>query len=125
MPKQSTAQVEQGHAHYFREGYNQSGNYCSCGAIQVSAEEYQHRIDAWNSYFSLIKDTPACQDFLELKRVWPHLDLMEPVLKRVRGRGHWGVNEYGDRVWEVDEVQFADKPHFPDPSTWNRYEVII
>jgi hypothetical protein len=110
MPaRQSTAQIEEQHQHLFRTGYREGEQYCQCGALKVSLEEYQRRISEWNNYFDLVRTTDSYQDFKKMKEIMWTQDNPEKVelLRRVKER--------------LEKDDYLSRPSFPDPTTWNKY----
>lgn len=110
MPvRQSPTKTEEVHQHYFVQGYNQDERYCKCGALKISLEEYQRRIDEWDNYFSLVKTTDSYQDYMKIKKLGWEKDNPEKVelMKRIKQR--------------LEKNDYLSKPGFPDPTTWSKY----
>lgn len=118
-----TKQDKQDHTHYWVTGNDFSSEKCNCGHIRVSPIEYEMRKKAWENYFELVKTTPSYLDHQEMKKLFKAKDTekMKVLVEKIKQRTHVVIDEYGDETIELDDP--LPKPQFPDPTTWNKYEV--
>lgn len=113
------------HKHLFELWTEKHSKICRCGKRFITSDEYDRRKAEWDNYFELSRNTPAGKNFGELREAFKSYmktknqsfkEKINEILKEVSSRGHWGKNEYGDKIWVVDKTEFTDhKPSFPDP----------
>jgi hypothetical protein len=133
MPSKQAQTEKTAHIHRWTNDHQDlSYRLCACGSILISYEEKERRIKEWENYDELSMTTGAYRDYLEMRgivKVWdknyPDEDLKarkDAIDARIMERNNLVENEWGDMVLEPKDPM--PKPHFPDPRTWKKYEVV-
>lgn len=112
------------HHHLWQSGYNDSEQKCGCGEILVSQQEYDRRSAIWLKYYEDVRGTRAYKRYAEQREAFLRNDMA--TVKRLgleaRSQLTKRVNEDGYEEW-YQPVLELEKPHFPDPGSWNHYVV--
>lgn len=115
------------HTHTFtRRQMDLSAEYCTCGAVLISNEEYDRRVAEWDSYFEIVATTESYRDYQEMTIAFKNND--RPQIAEVLARVKQRVEQVDDGVtpdenWRYHKMDYLAKPDFPDPRTWGRYVV--
>lgn len=77
MPRLGKVQEVFKHNHHFVEGYDASEMVCSdptCKARLLSNEEYNRRVEEWESYYAMCRTTPHYFVFKEMSEAFKRHD---------------------------------------------------
>lgn len=89
----------------------------SCRTLKVTAEEFKHRTEAWNSYLDLTRTSDAYRDFMEMKEAYFASDekRIKEILARVSKRTKLETDEAGNNEFSHMVSEYMPMPEFPDP----------
>jgi len=116
MSKKTARQEKTEHSHTWVSSSNDSEKRCGdleCGAILVSEQELLRRRKEWELYYKKVLHTHAYRRFHQQRIAFKLGDVVfvnECTIQAKKDLDNKLSNE-------------VEKPHFPDPSTWNKYEL--
>lgn len=100
------------HVHIWKDSYNPSEKVCACGLILVAEKELLRREKEWIDYFKKVRETHAFKRFQQQR-----ITFLLGDIGFVKGAALQAKKDLEKKV--PNEIE---KLHFPDPSTWNKYE---
>ena len=98
------------HHHQWVSSQNLSEKICSCGCVLISEQEFERRKKEWLDYFKLVDDSHAYKRFQQQMIAFDLGDV-----QFVKGCAEQARRDL------VNKTDWIPKPHFPDPTTWQKY----
>ncbi len=129
MPRKQKEEKQE-HIHHWEKDYNESEVHCRCGFIKISKREAELRAKEWDEYFAKVRDSDAYGDYQLMNLAYKEKNkpLIKEIMQRIKERNHWEEESYETSKGIITTKNLVPnnpipKPHFPDPTTWNKYEI--